>query len=150
MARIRSIKPEFWTSEQVMDVSIPARCLFIGMWNFCDDAGIHPASEKSLKAKVFPGDDLTSTDVRRMIDELISVGLLVEYRVDDEPFWQVTGWYHQKIDQPTFKHPNPDGSVPAGSPRRRRTTRVPAKTPAKNPANVQAVNGECSPNTSGT
>ncbi|WP_150777295.1 hypothetical protein [Pandoraea sputorum] len=119
MARIRSLKPEFWTSEQVMDVSRDARILFIGMWNFCDDAGIHSANERRLKAEVFPADDLTMTDVRRMIDELLRVGLLDEYEVAGQRFWIVTGWHHQKIDQPTFKHPGPDGTVPSGSPRRR-------------------------------
>lgn len=37
MPRIRTIKPEYWTSEQVLDLSIPARLAFIGLWNFCDD-----------------------------------------------------------------------------------------------------------------
>jgi hypothetical protein len=49
MARIRTVKPEFWTSEQVMNCSRDARLLFIGMWNFCDDGGNHPASAKTLK-----------------------------------------------------------------------------------------------------
>ncbi len=44
MARIRSIKTEFWTAEQVMECSPIARLLFIGMWNFCDDGGNHPAT----------------------------------------------------------------------------------------------------------
>lgn len=34
MARIRTIKPEFWTSEQVMGCAPLARLLFIGLWNF--------------------------------------------------------------------------------------------------------------------
>ena len=45
MARIRSIKPEFWTAEQVMECSPMARLLFIGMWNFCDDGGNHHDEE---------------------------------------------------------------------------------------------------------
>ncbi len=44
MARIRTTKPEFFTSEQVMNLSIFARFAFLGMWNFCDDGGNHPAS----------------------------------------------------------------------------------------------------------
>lgn len=123
MARIRSIKPEFWTSEQVMELSRDARGCFIGMWNFCDDAGIHPASPKRLKAEVFPADDLTAADVRRLVDECINVGLVEEYQVGDESFWIVTGWHHQKIDKPTFQHPRPDGSVPEGA-AKRRVTRI--------------------------
>ncbi|WP_024788419.1 MULTISPECIES: hypothetical protein [Pandoraea] len=144
MARIRSVKPEFWTSEQVMDVSRDARILFIGMWNFCDDAGIHSANEKRLKAEVFPADDLTSADVRRMVDELLRVGLLDEYEVAGQRFWIVTGWHHQKIDQPTFKHPLPDGTVPSGAPKRRQT-----RMKSKDSASDRGLDGERSPDVRG-
>lgn len=142
MARIRSIKPETWTSEQVMDLSRDARLLFIGMWNFCDDAGIHPGSPKRLKAEVFPGDDITSADVRRLIDEAIAVGLVDEYEVDGESFWIVTGWHHQKIDQPTFKHPSPDGKVPDGAAKRRASRVKPSDS-----SNTPQLFDDGSPNT---
>ena len=32
MARIRTVKPEFWTDEKVVECSIPARLLFIGLF----------------------------------------------------------------------------------------------------------------------
>lgn len=107
MARIRSIKPEYWTSEQVMNCSRDARCLFIGLWNFCDDGGNHPASVRTLKAEVFPADDDATMDaMMRWIDELIEQGLLVEYEAEGKEFWHVTGWHHQRIDQPTMRHPS--------------------------------------------
>lgn len=108
MARIRTVKPEFWTSEQVMDCSTTARLAFIGMWNFCDDAGIHPASAKTLKAEVFPADDILVSDVQVLVDELKANGLIIEYEVAGKSYWQVTGWYHQKIEKPNFKHPKPE------------------------------------------
>lgn len=64
MARIRTIKPEFWSSEQVMESRPLARLLFIGLWNFCDDGGNHPLSPRTIKALVFPGDDITTEAVR--------------------------------------------------------------------------------------
>lgn len=76
MARIRTIKPEFWTSEQVMNCSRDARLLFIGLWNFCDDYGRHPANSKQLKALIFPDDNLsekiagTARDAARGDDDL--------------------------------------------------------------------------------
>ncbi len=105
MARIRTIKPEFWTSEQIMECSPNARLLFIGMWNFCDDAGIHPASPKTLKAEIFPSDDISASEVEGLVGELIAQGLLEKYEVAGHHYWAVTGWHHQRIDQPTFKHP---------------------------------------------
>lgn len=111
MARIRTIKPEFWVSEQVVECSTTARLLFIGLWNFCDDAGIHSASPRSLKMEVFPGDDFTADDVQKLVDELIAAGLLVFYEVGGKGYWKVTGWHHQKIEKPTKKHPEPQDST---------------------------------------
>lgn len=120
MARIRSIKPEFWVSEQVAECSTNARLLFVGLWNFCDDRGVHPAKPKTLKAELFPMDDATTGDVARWVDELIKVGLLTEFEAtqDGEKYWFVTGWSrHQKIDRPSYKHPPPP-AADSTSPRR--------------------------------
>lgn len=114
MARIRSIKPEFCTSEQVVDCSPIARLLFVCMWCFCDDAGNHVASAKTLKMEVFPGDDITAAEVQSLVDELIRAGLIVEYLAEGRLYWHVTGWHHQKIDKPNYKHPpyNPEIRLP--------------------------------------
>lgn len=107
MARIRTVKPEFWSSEQVMECSPMARLMFIGLWNFCDDAGNHVASAKTIKAEIFPGDDISSADVQRMLDELSSNSLIAFYANDSKEYLHVTGWKkHQKIDKPTYKHPS--------------------------------------------
>lgn len=107
MARIRTIKPEFWTSEQVVECSPIARLLFVGLWNFSDDGGRHPASVKRVKMEIFPGDDFTHADIGEWLAELLHNGLIQAYTVDNQQFWQITGWHHQRIDKPTFKHPEP-------------------------------------------
>lgn len=108
MARIRSIKPEFWTSEQIIECSTSARLMFIGLWNFCDDHGRHSSNVRRIKAEIFPGDDFSFDDIRRMIDELVTNGLIIEYSIDDQDLIQVTGWHHQKIDRPQkSKYPPP-------------------------------------------
>lgn len=106
MARIRTIKPEFWTSEQVVECSPTARLMFIGMWNFCDDYGNHPASYKTLKMEVFPGDEISLAEIEGLTKELIKNGLLIEYDGGNgRRYWHVTGWHHQKVDKPNSKHP---------------------------------------------
>lgn len=110
MARVRTIKPEFWSSAQVMECSPNARLFFIGLWNFCDDHGNHPASEKQLKALVFPGDEFSLATIRGMVDELASNGLLLRYSHENKEYLHVTGWVHQKIDKPQrpkFPPPTP-------------------------------------------
>ena len=105
MARIRSIKPEFWSSEQVVECSPTARLLFIGLWNFCDDGGNHPASTKTLKMEVFPGDCFPDSAIKDMVDELLKNGLIIEYVVENKGYWHVTGWHHQKIEKPNKRYP---------------------------------------------
>ncbi len=107
MARNRMIKSEFWSSEQVLNCSLEARLLFIGLWNFADDNGIYPASYIKLKAQVLPNDN-SKEDVISWINELIGNKLLLEYTVDNNKYWIVTGWNkHQKIDKPTYRYPKP-------------------------------------------
>lgn len=110
MARIRTVKPEFWTSEQIAECSPSTRLLFIGMWTFCDDHGIHPASLKTIKMEVFPSDDIPTDEIACMIRELESNGLIRTYTVDNKDYWLVLGWKHQKIDKPTYRHPLPEDS----------------------------------------
>ena len=116
MARIRTIKPEFWSSEQVMECQPLTRLLFIGIWNFCDDGGNHPDSEKTIKARVFPGDEISSSSIRRMLDELSSNGLLAFYEHSGKRYLHVCGWEHQRIDKPTFKYPEFVQSLVVSSP----------------------------------
>jgi hypothetical protein len=121
MARIRTIKPEFWTSEQVATCSPLARLLFIGLWSFCDDGGVHPASIKRLKMEVFPADAINDEAMQGLIGELISAQLVGEYEVDGTRYWYVTGWQrHQRIEHPTIRHPQPPDR-PANSSNTRRT-----------------------------
>ena len=109
MARIRTIKPEFFTSEQIVECSTSARLLFVGLWCFCDDNGVHPASAKRLKMEVFPGDAITDDEIGTLVDELINNRLLIEFNHKHERFWSVTGWKkHQKIDKPSTKYPTSD------------------------------------------
>lgn len=110
MARIRSIKPEFWTSAQILECSTNARLLFVGLWNFCDDLGRHPMVAKQVKAEVFPADSFTEAIITAMLTELVSNGLITLYDHDNKRYFYVSGWKHQRIDKPQpAKYPDPFG-----------------------------------------
>lgn len=148
MARIRTIKPEFWTSEQVMECSPLARLLFIGVWNFCDDAGNHPMSAKTLKALVFPGDDITSAKVAELLVELSTNELIDLYEVSGKEYLHVNGWKHQKIDRPTIKHPAYRLTVDADSEDARRALAEDSHEPRRDltPGREGIYKGENPPN----
>lgn len=103
MARIRTIKPEFWTSEDVAAMTIPTRLVFIFLWGFVDDAGIGLANDRLIGSSAFPMDDPCESlaIVRRALDELSNGGQIVLYEASGKRLLAVTGWHHQKIDRPT-------------------------------------------------
>lgn len=92
MPKIRGVKPEYWTDEDIVDLSIPARLLFIGLWSYACDNGHLQDKPKQIKMRVFPGDDVSAAELLR---ELADSGRIM--RVD--------GW----IIVPNFtKHQRPD------------------------------------------
>lgn len=109
MARIRSVKPEFWKSDQIVELSRDARLFFIGLWNFCDDQGVCKNSPRTLRMEIFGGDDdITSDTIRRLLAELINMSLVGVYAVDGVEYIHVfTFKTHQKPERPSYKHPKP-------------------------------------------
>jgi hypothetical protein len=98
MARIRTIKPEFWTDERVGECSVSARLLLIASLNFADDYGGLDRSAKQLKAQAFPYDAI---DCEPLVLELVGVGLLIEYEVANRKYLHIKGFRkHQKVEKP--------------------------------------------------
>lgn len=80
MPRIRTIKPEFWTDEKVVQLPFRARLFFIGMWNFADDDGRLLNEPERLKMQIFPGD---SVDVEALVDLLSAAEMIEVYALAD-------------------------------------------------------------------
>ncbi len=100
MARIRSIKPEFFTSLSIAALSVPARLHFIGLWTHVDDEGRAIDDPRLIKAAVWPLDDtMTLARVDKLTAELEASGRIHRYTVDNRHYLQVCGWEHQKIDR---------------------------------------------------
>jgi hypothetical protein len=76
MARIRTIKPEFFTSEDIVGLSPLARLLFIATWCEADKAGRLRWKPGTLKVRYLPMD---SVNINELCDELINAGLIVLY-----------------------------------------------------------------------
>ncbi len=100
MARIRSIKPEFFTSLSIADLSVPARLHFIGLWTHVDDDGRALDDARLLKAAIWPLDDsMTNVKVAKLQDELEAHGRIIRYEADGRRCIQIVGWHHQKINR---------------------------------------------------
>lgn len=100
MARIRSIKPEFWTDSKMVRHSRDARLFYVGTWNFalCDNGHLHD-DPVQLKMQIFPADDDVS--VPDLIEELVQSGRMVRLWSDDgRAFLQVRKLTdHQKLER---------------------------------------------------
>jgi hypothetical protein len=79
VARIRTIKPEFFTSEQIVELSPLARLLFIATWCEADKEGRMTWKPRTLKMRYFPADDC---DIDALARELHASGLVVLYGDD--------------------------------------------------------------------
>jgi hypothetical protein len=76
MARIRTIKPEFFTSEDIVSLSPYARLLYIALWCEADRDGRMSWKPKTFKMRYFPADNV---DVADLCNELLSAGLVTLY-----------------------------------------------------------------------
>lgn len=100
MARIRTIKPEFWEDENLANISPQALLLFIGIKNFADDKGVIRANDMLIKSKVFPvREDIRRQDVARWLQELIDNSFLVPLEYDGKGYY-VLDLSGERIDRP--------------------------------------------------
>ncbi len=114
MARIRSIKPGFFSSDDVTPLSFRARLTWIGLWTYCDDHGRGKDNTRLIKAAVWPLDELSFQDVEDDLTELAKHKRIVRYRRDDHRLLAVTSWhFHQSVNRPgkTLFPAPPPGSI---------------------------------------
>ena len=76
MARIRTIKPEFFTSEDIVAMSPHARLLYIALWCEADKEGRMTWKPNTFKLRYLPGD---AVDIQVLATELVQSGLVVLY-----------------------------------------------------------------------
>ena len=101
MARIRTIKPEFWEDEKIGKLPIPCRLFFIGCWNFADDFGVIKGNAALLKSQIFPYDEnLRVSEIKKWIDALVDARMLVPIIHAEESYYFIrTFRSHQVLDK---------------------------------------------------
>lgn len=102
MARIRSIKPTFWSDPAVAGLKRDARLLLIALISSADDEGRFLASPSAITGFAFPHDELALPTVRRWRDDIDKAGIVHLYRADGLEFGHFPKWpKHQRINRPS-------------------------------------------------
>lgn len=112
MARIRTIKPQFFRHEKLyeaeQETSLPLRLAFAGLWTAADREGRFKWAPRALKLDCLPYDDV---EFSRVLDALTTRGFIVRYEVDGIEYGAIPTWStHQVINNreapSTFPEPN--------------------------------------------
>lgn len=102
MARIRTIKPEFWQDEDLAMLDSDIRLLALGLLNHADDEGYFKAHHALIRAAVFPFTD-GSLNIQGMLNELSNIGYLRLFEGSDGKHYGVIKNFakHQKVNRPS-------------------------------------------------
>lgn len=101
MARIRSIKPEYWSDRSLArQLSRDARLLYIALWNFADEHGRLPGDPRWVKGNCLPYDDgLDPPAVEQLLGQLAAAGKVIHYEADGDPYLYLPNLArHQRLE----------------------------------------------------
>ena len=80
MGRIRTIKPEYFTSKDIVKLEPIARLVYIALWCEADREGRLAWDPETIKLRYFPAESFD--EIQRASDALLTRGLLVTYEHD--------------------------------------------------------------------
>lgn len=96
MARIRTIKPEFFSHELLASKSAHARLLAIGLLTMADCEGRLRWVPMQVHAQVFPWE--ASVKIQVLLGELIDCGYVVHYEVEGKQYLEIVNFKkHQRL-----------------------------------------------------
>lgn len=98
MARIRTIKPEFFRHEGLYDLEVetglPIRVAFAGLWTACDREGRFEWKPRELKLDCLPHDPV---DFSRVLDALMTREHIVRYEVAGRFYGLIPSWHQHQV-----------------------------------------------------
>ena len=98
MARIRTIKPEFFRHEALFEIErksgLPLRLAFAGLWTAADRDGRFKWRPRQLKLDVLPYDE---ANFEAVLSELVSGGFVIKYVIDGDAFGVIPSWTRHQV-----------------------------------------------------
>jgi hypothetical protein len=98
MGRIRTIKPEFFTDEELFDLEKqtkqPVRLAYAGLWTQADREGRFERRPRTLKAAILPHDNAS---FEKILDALERSGRLQRYEIDGHEYCSIRSWPRHQV-----------------------------------------------------
>lgn len=125
MPRARNVKPGLFLNEDLVECSIPARYLFVGLWTQADCFGRLENRPKKIKMALLPCDNV---DISALLQELADRGFIAFYGEGKgdtdatQPYLWITGFerhqspHHRELAAGSSL-PAPEECQPGASPR---------------------------------
>ena len=108
MARIRTIKPEFFTSEDIVNLSPLSRLLYVAIWCEADREGRLVWKPMTLKLRYFPADNC---DINAMCAEVLNAKLVTLYGAGYAYIPSFKAHQHLNPREAASQLPEPDAST---------------------------------------
>lgn len=98
MARIRTIKPDFFKHEALFDAEketgLPLRLAFVGLWCQADREGRFEWRPRQLGVDILPYDEI---DFSRVLDALATRGFVVKYVSKNKVYGVIPSWRKHQV-----------------------------------------------------
>ena len=94
MARIRTIKPEFFTSADIVSLTPLARLFHVSLWCEADREARLGWNTKTFKMRYLPADNC---DIQSLADELIEANLIILYEVDGKEYAEIPSFKNHQV-----------------------------------------------------
>lgn len=109
MSRIRSLHPGLFTDDAYMTLSMAARELIKGLWCEADDNGIFVWKPLTIKARIFPADNL---EIGELLAELECANFIAKFEHDGKSYGAIRNFLKfQKPRRPSVSHPIPQNAA---------------------------------------
>lgn len=103
--RRRVIDPAFWNDSKVISMSLEARLLYIGLWNYADDEGYFLDDVQAIKRTLFPDQTFY---IEEMFSQCSRFLEMFFYKDEEHYAWRI----HNFLDWQTINRPTPSKIKP--------------------------------------
>jgi hypothetical protein len=98
VGKLRSIPPDLWTDESLIELPLPVKWTAVGLRMHADDHGRQTVTDWMLRPSIWPGAGISEEELVDHLLALADVGYIGLYDAQGKTYYQVREW-------PSVSHP---------------------------------------------